>query len=154
MVAADLLPSLEGVELGAIGKVNVHLIFTVVMRNRKHRNTGIIHINQLDSKLFLSVCPPQTVSYAQFLYPTNALVRQKSGGGPETCTAQTLQSGLRGNGQRNFTPARLNNCVAQEPSMTLTGTHLILLPLADLRCGYTCSHYYFVFFRYGGGGRV
>ncbi|XP_038579360.1 CDK5 and ABL1 enzyme substrate 2 isoform X1 [Micropterus salmoides] len=75
VVAADLLPCLEGVEMGACGK---------------------------------------TVSYAQFLYPTNALVRQKSGGVPESCTAQTTQSRFRGNGQRNFTPARLNNSVAQE----------------------------------------
>ncbi|XP_022043710.1 CDK5 and ABL1 enzyme substrate 2-like isoform X2 [Acanthochromis polyacanthus] len=74
--AADLLPSLEGVELGAFGK---------------------------------------TVSYAQFLYPTNALVRQKSGGAPENCSAQIPQSRFRGNGQRNFTPARLNNSVAQDP---------------------------------------
>ncbi|XP_071401958.1 CDK5 and ABL1 enzyme substrate 2 [Centroberyx affinis] len=76
VVAADLLPSLEGVELGAYGK---------------------------------------TVSYAQFLYPTNALVRQKSSGAPENCTAQTPQSRFRGNGQKNFTPARLNNAVAQDP---------------------------------------
>ncbi|KAM7411401.1 hypothetical protein PAMA_021408 [Pampus argenteus] len=76
VVAADLLPSLEGVELAAYGK---------------------------------------TVSYAQFLYPTNALVRQKSGGAPESCAAQTPQSRFRGNGQRNFTPARLNNTVAQDP---------------------------------------
>ncbi|KAM9351205.1 CDK5 and ABL1 enzyme substrate 2 [Symphorus nematophorus] len=76
VVAADLLPSLEGVELGSYGK---------------------------------------TVSYAQFLYPTNALVRPKSSGAPENCTAQTPQSRFRGNGQRNFTPARLNNSVAQEP---------------------------------------
>ncbi|XP_008276064.1 CDK5 and ABL1 enzyme substrate 2 isoform X2 [Stegastes partitus] len=76
VVATDLLPSLEGVELGAYGK---------------------------------------TVSYAQFLYPTNALVRQKSGGVPENCTAQTPQSRFRGNGQRNFTPARLNNSAAQDP---------------------------------------
>ncbi|XP_029975511.1 CDK5 and ABL1 enzyme substrate 2 isoform X2 [Salarias fasciatus] len=76
VVAADLLPSLEGVELGAFGK---------------------------------------TVSYAQFLYPTNALVRQKSGAAAESTTAQTLQSRFRGNGQRNFTPARLNNSVAQDP---------------------------------------
>lgn len=117
VVTADLLPSLEGVELGAIGKVSVHLIFTVVMRNRKHRNAGMTHIKQLDS---VSICPAQTVSYAQFLYPTNALVRQKSGGVPETCTAQTTQSGLRGNGQRSFTPARLNNSVAQEPCTTVS----------------------------------
>uniref|UniRef100_UPI0037E89CAD CDK5 and ABL1 enzyme substrate 2 n=1 Tax=Semicossyphus pulcher TaxID=241346 RepID=UPI0037E89CAD len=75
VVAIDLLPSLEGVELGACGK---------------------------------------TVSYAQFLYPTNALVRQKGSSAPESCTAQTPQSRFRGNGQRNFTPARLNNGVAQD----------------------------------------
>ncbi|XP_075954888.1 CDK5 and ABL1 enzyme substrate 2 [Anarhichas minor] len=78
VVAADLLPSLEGVELGDCSK---------------------------------------TVSYAQLLYPTNALVRQKSGAAPETCTAQTPQSRFRGNGQRNFTPARLNSGAAQDPSV-------------------------------------
>ncbi|KAM3618439.1 uncharacterized protein V6R79_020409 [Siganus canaliculatus] len=81
VVAADLLPSLEGVELGSYGK---------------------------------------TVSYAQFLFPTNALVRPKSTVIPENCTAPTPQSRFRGNGQRNFTPARPNNnsssiSVAQEP---------------------------------------
>ncbi|KAJ4934586.1 hypothetical protein JOQ06_007377, partial [Pogonophryne albipinna] len=76
VVAADLLPSLEGVELGDLGK---------------------------------------TVSYAQFLFPTNALVRLKSGGALDT--AQTPQSRFRGNGQRTFTPARLNNGVAPEPSV-------------------------------------
>ncbi|XP_054464686.1 CDK5 and ABL1 enzyme substrate 2 [Anoplopoma fimbria] len=76
VVAADLLPSLEGMELGDYGK---------------------------------------TVSYAQFLYPTNALVRQKSGGAPENVTAQTPQSRFRCNGQRNFTPARPNNSVGQDP---------------------------------------
>ncbi|XP_068996602.1 CDK5 and ABL1 enzyme substrate 2-like isoform X1 [Embiotoca jacksoni] len=76
VVAVDLLPCLEGVELDACGK---------------------------------------TVSYAQLLYPTNALVRQKSGGAPESSTAQTPQSRFRGNGQKNFTPARQNNSVPQEP---------------------------------------
>ncbi|TDH10217.1 hypothetical protein EPR50_G00072840 [Perca flavescens] len=75
VVAADLLPSLEGVELADYGKV---------------------------------------VSYAQLLYPTNALVRQKSGGAPENGTALTPQSRFRGNGQRNFTPARVNSSVAQD----------------------------------------
>uniref|UniRef100_A0A3Q3WBJ9 Cyclin-like domain-containing protein n=1 Tax=Mola mola TaxID=94237 RepID=A0A3Q3WBJ9_MOLML len=56
VATADLLPSLEGVELGSYGK---------------------------------------TVSYAQFLYPTNALVRPKSGSTAESCTAQTLQSRFR-----------------------------------------------------------
>ncbi|XP_068452853.1 CDK5 and ABL1 enzyme substrate 2 [Clinocottus analis] len=77
VVAADLLPSLEGVELGDYGK---------------------------------------TVSYAQFLYPTNALVRQKSGSAPENCPAQTPQSRFRCNQQRNFTPARLNNNTTQDSS--------------------------------------
>ncbi|XP_061591267.1 CDK5 and ABL1 enzyme substrate 2-like isoform X2 [Cololabis saira] len=77
VVAADMLPSLEGVELGDIGK---------------------------------------TVSYAQFLYPTNALVRQKSSGAVESCTAQTPQSRFRGNGQRSI-PARMNSTVAQDPCM-------------------------------------
>ncbi|XP_034731459.1 CDK5 and ABL1 enzyme substrate 2 isoform X2 [Etheostoma cragini] len=75
VVAADLLPSLEGVELADYGKV---------------------------------------VSYAQLLYPTNALVRQKSGGAPESGVALTPLSRFRGNGQRNFTPARVNSSVSQD----------------------------------------
>lgn len=60
--------------------------------------------------------PPQTVSYAQFLYTTNALVRLKSASTTaESCPAQTPQTRLRFNGHRNFTPARLNNSVAPEP---------------------------------------
>ncbi|KAM4571693.1 CDK5 and ABL1 enzyme substrate 2 isoform 1-T1 [Fundulus diaphanus] len=75
VVAADLLPSLEGVELGAIGK---------------------------------------TVSYAQFLYPTNALVRQKSCSVLESCSAPTPQGRLRANGQKGITPARPNSGTAQD----------------------------------------
>lgn len=116
MVAVDLLPSLEGVELGDCSKVNVYVIYNTMMRNR---NTLINPINLLDLKVAdRLIFPPQTVSYAQFLYPTNALVRQKSGGAPENCTAQTPQSRFRGNGQRNFTPARLNSTVAQDPGMS------------------------------------
>ncbi|KAG7281085.1 hypothetical protein CRUP_027622 [Coryphaenoides rupestris] len=64
--------------------------------------------------------PPQTVSYAQFLYPTNALVRPRVSGLPEGCSANaampTLQSRFRGNWHRNLTaPARLNSSVTQEP---------------------------------------
>ncbi|XP_037539848.1 CDK5 and ABL1 enzyme substrate 2 [Nematolebias whitei] len=76
VVAPDLRPALEGVELGAFGK---------------------------------------TVSYAQFLYPTNALVRQKSSGVPESCTAQTPQSRFRGNGPKSLSLARLNSSVPQDP---------------------------------------
>ncbi|KAM6924799.1 CDK5 and ABL1 enzyme substrate 2 [Xenentodon cancila] len=59
----------------------------------------------------------KTVSYAQFLYPTNALVRPKSSSAVENCTAQTPQFNFRGNGQRNFITARMNNGVAQDPSI-------------------------------------
>ncbi|XP_038165265.1 CDK5 and ABL1 enzyme substrate 2-like isoform X2 [Cyprinodon tularosa] len=78
VVAADLLPSLEGVELGAIGK---------------------------------------TVSYAQFLYPTNALVRQKSSTVLDSSTVQTPQCRFRANGQKGFTPARPNSGTAQDSCM-------------------------------------
>lgn len=105
MVAADLLPSLEGVELGSYGKVNVYHML-------RNRNTPITETHLLDLSHFF---PLQTVSYAQFLYQTNALVRQKSGSTAESCPAQTPQSRFRVNGQRNFTPARPNNSVAQEP---------------------------------------
>ncbi|KAM6977577.1 CDK5 and ABL1 enzyme substrate 2-like [Aplochiton taeniatus] len=78
VVALDLLPALEGVELSACGK---------------------------------------TVSYAQFLYPTNALVRHRSSVVPDNCSSLTPQSRYRGNLQKNFTPARLNSTVAQDPSI-------------------------------------
>lgn len=78
-----------------------------MMRNR---NTTITQIN-----LIYLIFPLQTVSYAQLLFPTNALVRPKSGSALENLTAQTPQSRFRGSGQRNFTPARLNNSVAPEP---------------------------------------
>ncbi|XP_049611040.1 CDK5 and ABL1 enzyme substrate 2 isoform X2 [Syngnathus scovelli] len=77
VAAADLLPSLEGVEMTACDK---------------------------------------TVSYAQFLYPTNALVREKSGGAPENCAAPTQPARSQGNGPRSFTLTRLNSAVAQEPN--------------------------------------
>ncbi|XP_056896979.1 CDK5 and ABL1 enzyme substrate 2-like isoform X5 [Takifugu flavidus] len=76
VVAADLLPSLEGVELGSSGK---------------------------------------TVSYAQFLYPTNALARMKSAGAAEAGAAQTPQSRFRASGQRNPASAHPTNAAAQEP---------------------------------------
>uniref|UniRef100_A0A3P8X6R2 Cdk5 and Abl enzyme substrate 2 n=1 Tax=Cynoglossus semilaevis TaxID=244447 RepID=A0A3P8X6R2_CYNSE len=59
----------------------------------------------------------KTVSYAQFLFPTNALVQPKNGAAPESSTAQTPQSRFRSNGQRNLTVANLNNSVAPEPNV-------------------------------------
>ncbi|MBN3302648.1 CABL2 enzyme, partial [Amia calva] len=53
----------------------------------------------------------KTVSYARFLYPTNALVKQKNP--PAEITVQTPLS--RTNVQRNYTPARFSaSTVAQE----------------------------------------
>ncbi|XP_057219470.1 CDK5 and ABL1 enzyme substrate 2 isoform X1 [Triplophysa rosa] len=51
----------------------------------------------------------KTVSYARFLLPTNALVRQKSSGLPETILGQTLMSRNRINTQKNFTPSRISS---------------------------------------------
>uniref|UniRef100_A0A8C6S3B7 Cdk5 and Abl enzyme substrate 2a n=1 Tax=Neogobius melanostomus TaxID=47308 RepID=A0A8C6S3B7_9GOBI len=48
----------------------------------------------------------KTISYAQFLYPTNALERQKTA--PDASTAQTPQTRFRGNNQKNYTP-RINS---------------------------------------------
>ncbi|KAK9954090.1 hypothetical protein ABG768_016191 [Culter alburnus] len=56
----------------------------------------------------------KTVSYARFLLPTNALVRQKSSGPPDISTAQTPMSRNRINGQKNFTPSRINSTVIQD----------------------------------------
>ncbi|KAI1890272.1 hypothetical protein AGOR_G00152030, partial [Albula goreensis] len=68
----DMIPGLEGVELGAYGK---------------------------------------TVSYARFLFPTNALVRQKNAPGEVSVAATPL---TRNNLQRNFTTPRLNSTVGQD----------------------------------------
>ncbi|KAF7209055.1 CDK5 and ABL1 enzyme substrate 2 isoform X2 [Nothobranchius furzeri] len=96
VVAADLLPSLEGVELGAFGK---------------------------------------TVSYAQFLYPTNALVRQKSSSVSDSCTTQTPQTRYRGNGQRSLVPSRVNISTAQDPYVEETDYDPNLLSDPQWPCG-------------------
>ncbi|XP_046896805.1 CDK5 and ABL1 enzyme substrate 2 isoform X2 [Hypomesus transpacificus] len=59
----------------------------------------------------------KTVSYAKFLYPTNALVRQKNSTTPDNNMVLTPQSHFRSNNQRNFTPARLNSTPGQDPSI-------------------------------------
>lgn len=52
VVAADLLPCLEGVEMGACGKVNVYLIDGTTIRTEQRtdipRNTPITQIDLLD----------------------------------------------------------------------------------------------------------
>uniref|UniRef100_A0A3Q0RRN1 Cdk5 and Abl enzyme substrate 2 n=1 Tax=Amphilophus citrinellus TaxID=61819 RepID=A0A3Q0RRN1_AMPCI len=77
------------------------------------------HIRYKESTIPSREHPPLTVSYAQFLYPTNALVRQKSSGGgaPDNCTAQTPQSRFRGNGQRSFTPAHVEEVAEYDPNL-------------------------------------
>ncbi|XP_064876877.1 CDK5 and ABL1 enzyme substrate 2-like isoform X1 [Oncorhynchus nerka] len=57
----------------------------------------------------------KTVSYAQFLFPTNALVRPKSSGALEPSTTQTPLSRYQCNGQKNYTtPSRLNSTIGQD----------------------------------------
>ncbi|XP_051516799.1 CDK5 and ABL1 enzyme substrate 2-like isoform X1 [Myxocyprinus asiaticus] len=56
----------------------------------------------------------KTVSYARFLLPTNALVRQKSSGPPDLSTAQTPMFRNRINAQKNFTPSRINSTAGQD----------------------------------------
>ncbi|XP_038864058.1 CDK5 and ABL1 enzyme substrate 2-like isoform X1 [Salvelinus namaycush] len=57
----------------------------------------------------------KTVSYAQFLFPTNALVRPKSSGALEPSTTQTPLSCNQCNGQKNYTtPSRLNSTIGQD----------------------------------------
>ncbi|XP_028849081.1 CDK5 and ABL1 enzyme substrate 2 [Denticeps clupeoides] len=76
----DMVPGLEGVELGEMG---------------------------------------ETVSYARFLLPTNALVRQKSSGPPDAgmVAAQTPMSCNRNSTQRAYMPGRLNSAMTQDPSI-------------------------------------
>lgn len=112
MVAADLLPSLEGVELGSSGKVNVE---SSAAENQKH--VRCVASASVLSLLF------QTVSYAQFLYPTNALARMKSAGAAEACGAQTPQSRFRASGQRNPASAHPINAAAQEPCRPTLKSH-------------------------------
>ncbi|XP_056896976.1 CDK5 and ABL1 enzyme substrate 2-like isoform X2 [Takifugu flavidus] len=103
VVAADLLPSLEGVELGSSGKVNVQ---SPAAEDQKR-------VRRAAPASVLSLF--QTVSYAQFLYPTNALARMKSAGAAEAGAAQTPQSRFRASGQRNPASAHPTNAAAQEP---------------------------------------
>lgn len=74
----------------------------------------------------------QTVSYARFLLPTNALVRQKSSGPPDISTAQTAMSRNRINGQKNFTPSRINSTVIQDTGELYVQIHYGLI-IAFLR---------------------
>lgn len=73
------------------------------------------------------LCALQTVSYARFLLPTNALVRQKSSGPPDISTAQTPMSRNRINGQKNFTPSRINSTVIQDTGMLHVQIHYVLI---------------------------
>lgn len=65
----------------------------------------------------LDFCALQTVSYARFLLPTNALVRLKSSGQTDVSTAQTPMSRNRINGQKNFTPSRISSTIGQDTGL-------------------------------------
>lgn len=81
----------------------------------------------LFSLIALEFCVLQTVSYARFLLPTNALVRQKSSGPPDISTAQTAMSRNRINGQKNFTPSRINSTVIQDTGELHVQIHYVLI---------------------------
>lgn len=128
-VASDLFPGLEGlgVELGAYGKVRVN--WSVIAH--------CLSVLSVRKRLF----PHQTVSYAQFLFPTNALVRPKSSGALEPSTTQTPLSRYQCNGQKNYTtPSRLNSTIGQDLS-TLRFTRIQVtctLSLENCFCNYYC----------------
>lgn len=134
MAAADLLPSLEGVELGSSGKVNVR------NEDRKTRPACCTRSRSVSS-LF------QTVSYAQFLYPTNALARMKSAGAAETGAAQTPQSRFRAGGQRTPASAHPVNAAAQEACRPTPNSHASAGVFSLPDSGFSS-------FRRGGGGGV
>lgn len=89
----------------------------------------------------------QTVSYAQFLYPTNALARMKSAGAAETGAAQTPQPRFRAGGQRNPASAHPINAAAQEACRPTPNSHASAGVCSLPDSGFSC-------FRRGGGGGV
>ncbi|XP_064876879.1 CDK5 and ABL1 enzyme substrate 2-like isoform X3 [Oncorhynchus nerka] len=90
----------------------------------------------------------KTVSYAQFLFPTNALVRPKSSGALEPSTTQTPLSRYQCNGQKNYTtPSRLNSTIGQDLS-TLHFTRIqvtCILSLANCFCNITVFSFNIIF---------
>lgn len=77
----EMLPGLEGFHLDTYGRVeNVDLL---LMDTCFYDPKQFLVVRS--QKIFLCLC--QSVSYAQFLYPTNALVRQK----PSSASDLTLQ---------------------------------------------------------------
>uniref|UniRef100_W5KYB6 Cdk5 and Abl enzyme substrate 2a n=1 Tax=Astyanax mexicanus TaxID=7994 RepID=W5KYB6_ASTMX len=77
----------------------------------------------------------KTVSYARFLLPTNALVRQKSNAPQEASTMQTPMPRNWINGQKNFTPSRLSTAILQESVEELTDYDPNLLSDPQWPCG-------------------
>ncbi|XP_073731513.1 CDK5 and ABL1 enzyme substrate 2 isoform X4 [Misgurnus anguillicaudatus] len=81
---------------------------------QKHRHSSGGGVDMVPGLEGVEVDLGKTVSYARFLLPTNALVRQKSSGPPDTGTGQTPMSRNRINAQKNFTPSRINSSVGQD----------------------------------------
>ncbi|KAL1020958.1 hypothetical protein UPYG_G00006900 [Umbra pygmaea] len=81
----------------------------------------------------------KTVSYARFLFPTNALVRPRNSGSVEPGTTQNPVARYRGNGQKNAAaapPPRLNSTVGQDASVDdLTDYDPYLLSDPNWPCG-------------------
>ncbi|CAL1606493.1 unnamed protein product [Knipowitschia caucasica] len=75
----------------------------------------------------------KTISYAQFLYPTNALVRQRSL--PESTTTQTPQSRFRGNSQQKGVTPRVQSTGPQDTNSEETEYDPNLLSDPQWPCG-------------------
>lgn len=91
-----------------------HISSDLKPEGQKHRHSSGGGVDMVPGLEGVEVDLGKTVSYARFLLPTNALVRQKSSGPPDTSTGQTPMSRNRLNAQKNFTPSRINSGVGQD----------------------------------------
>uniref|UniRef100_A0A4W6G1D5 Cdk5 and Abl enzyme substrate 2 n=1 Tax=Lates calcarifer TaxID=8187 RepID=A0A4W6G1D5_LATCA len=107
----EMLPGLEGFQLETYGRVDKQT--TTHARSDTHTHTHTHTHTQVDVMIPTSCIrfPSQSVSYAQFLYPTNALVRQK----PSSASDLTLQIPVSRSTHsmpgRSYPPSRLNSTV-------------------------------------------
>lgn len=114
----EMLPGLEGFHLDTYSRVSVLV--------RAHTNTHtrtftVFHMCETFTTISPSPALCQSVSYAQFLYPTNALVRQK----PSSTSDLTLQIPVSRSTHsmtgRSGAPSRLNSTVGLDLGANTNG---------------------------------
>lgn len=117
-----MLPGLEGFQLDTYGRVDKHT--TAHTHLDTHTGGCCYSLCAQILSIHLSLSMSQSVSYAQFLYPTNALVRQK----PSSTSDLTLQipvsrstHSMQG---RSCPPSRLNSTVGLDLGNTYR--HVVL----------------------------